>query len=294
MTKSKRQNDPPQISKDYLIKPTARMKTELYDRLKAGDDLLARKVTTQNDLGELTSDFYSWDNYNAELLKQSFNNPNNSLYKEYTYVGITIGSGGPISFGEQVNKAHGRLQSKYERLKRIYEKIELVPVLPDLEYKEPEEPKDAKSISLLENLLNKFHKVAQTIRQRHGNRETIIIKDEYDVQDLLRGLLKIYFDDVREEDYVSSYAGSNSRVDFVLKDEQIVVETKMTNEKLTDKEIGSQLLIDIGRYRNHPECKTLVCFIYDKGDHIINKVGLVKDLERMATADLKIRVFINP
>jgi REase_DpnII-MboI len=294
MAKGRKPNDPQQISKDYLIKPIDRMKKELADRLKIGDDLLTRSLTNQNELSLLKNDFYSWSNYNAELLKQSFNNANNSFYKEYTYVGIMIGSIGPSTFREAVDEIMGDVESKYNRLKRIYEKIELVPVSPELELMEAEELNDTRSLHQLENLLNRFHKVAQTIRQRYDNRPSIVIKDEYDVQDLLRGLLKIYFDDIREEDYVSSNAGSNSRVDFVLKEEQIVIETKMTNEKLTDKEIGNQLLVDIGRYRNHPDCKTLVCFIYDKGDHIINKAGLIRDLERMATDDVKIRVFINP
>jgi hypothetical protein len=294
MAKRRKPNDPQQISKDYLIKPIDRMKKELADRLKIGDDLLTRSLTNQNELSVLKNDFYSWSNYNAELLKQSFNNANNSFYKEYTYVGIMIGSIGPSTFREAVDEIMGDVEAKYNRLKRIYEKIELVPVSPELELMEAEELNDTRSLHQLENLLNRFHKVAQTIRQRYDNRPSIVIKDEYDVQDLLRGLLKIYFDDIREEDYVSSNAGSNSRVDFVLKEEQIVIETKMTNEKLTDKEIGNQLLVDIGRYRNHPDCKTLVCFIYDKGDHIINKAGLIRDLERMATDDLKIRVFINP
>src|SRR5690606_11623512 len=104
----------------------------------------------------------------------------------------------------------------------------------------------------------------------------------------------IHFDDIREEDYSPSYAGGNSRVDFVLKNENIVVETKMTNDGLKDKDIGAQLLIDIGRYRSHPNCKVLVVFVYDKFDHIRNKSGLINDLQKMKTPDLDVRVFIEP
>ncbi len=79
-----------------------------------------------------------------------------------------------------------------------------------------------------------------------------------------------------------------------MKDEKIVVETKMTNDGLKDKEIGSQLLIDIGRYRSHPDCKLLTVFVYDKSDHIRNKAGLINDLEKMSTPTLKVKIFINP
>jgi REase_DpnII-MboI len=52
------------------------------------------------------------------------------------------------------------------------------------------------------------------------------MKDEYDVQDSLHALLKLHFDDVRREEWTPSYAGSQSRMDFLLKREKIVVETK--------------------------------------------------------------------
>lgn len=44
---------------------------------------------------------------------------------------------------------------------------------------------------------------------RHGNREPLKIDDEYDVQDLLQSILRLFFDDVRAEDCVPSYAGGN-------------------------------------------------------------------------------------
>jgi hypothetical protein len=157
-----------------------------------------------------------------------------------------------------------------------------------------EQPKEDIALSVLSTLFARFHKVAQSLRQRHNDRETLIITDEYDVQDLLRSLLKLNFDDIREEDYTPSYAGSNSRVDFVLKYERIVVEVKITSDKLKDKEIGSQLLIDIGRYRSHPDCNLLAVFIYDKGDFIVNKTGLKNDLEKMSTPELEVKIFINP
>ena len=56
------------------------------------------------------------------------------------------------------------------------------------------------------------------------------IKDEYDVQDLLNALLRLNFDDVRPEEYTPSYAGSSTRVDFLLKKEKIVIEVKKTRK----------------------------------------------------------------
>ncbi len=59
-----------------------------------------------------------------------------------------------------------------------------------------------------------FHLVANQLKTRHSNRESLVISDEYDVQDLLHALLHIYFDDIRPEEWTPNYAGGSSRVDF--------------------------------------------------------------------------------
>jgi hypothetical protein len=105
--------------------------------------------------------------------------------------------------------------------------------------------------------------------------------------------LKIHFDDVRAEEWTPSYAGGSSRVDFLLKDEQIIVELKKTRASLKDRNIGEQLIIDAIRYRAHPDCKALICFVYDPEGKVGNPIGLEKDLESAVT-DIKIRVIVAP
>ncbi|MCD4685113.1 MAG: hypothetical protein K8S97_04160 [Anaerolineae bacterium] len=145
----------------------------------------------------------------------------------------------------------------------------------------------------LERLLSQFHIIVRQLKRRHDNRATLVIEDEYDVQDLLHALLLTIFDDVRPEEYTPSYAGAASRIDFVLKQEKIVIEVKMTRDKLRDKQVGDQLLIDIGRYQEHPDCETLICFVYDPGSFIRNPVGLENDLTR-EQKNLSVRVFVVP
>lgn len=82
------------------------------------------------------------------------------------------------------------------------------------------------SIKELENIFNKFHIIARQLLIRRENRSTLEITDEYDVQDLLHSLLRLYFDDVRPEEWAPSYAGSSSRMDFLLKEIKIVIEVK--------------------------------------------------------------------
>jgi hypothetical protein len=68
------------------------------------------------------------------------------------------------------------------------------------------------------------------------------VGDEYDVQYLLQGCLRGLFDDVRPEDPSPSRAGASTRIDFVLKEEQIVVEAKMTRDGLGERQIADQLI----------------------------------------------------
>lgn len=259
--------------------------------------MIERHVANGSDLGKLRSDYNFWHDFNSEFLNRAFSKTNNQYFQEYTWespIYVTSMYNESSSFAEMLGDLREDISKHLIRLQKIKEKLILIDELPGLEPVVKEVDKFEDGILYLDRLFLKFHRAAQSLRHRHADRETLILKDEYDVQDLLRSFLYLQFDDIREEDYSPSYAGGNSRVDFVLKDEKIVIETKMTNDHLRDKELGSQLLIDIGRYRAHPDCRILVVFIYDKGDHIRNKNGLINDLQRMSSSDLKVKIYINP
>ena len=82
-------------------------------------------------------------------------------------------------------------------------------------------------------------------------------------------------------------------MDFLLKEEEIAIETKMARENLRDKELGEQLIIDVANYKEHPNCKQLYCFIYDPEGIIHNPYGLEKDLSQ-SDGSFDIFVFIMP
>jgi hypothetical protein len=135
--------------------------------------------------------------------------------------------------------------------------------------------------------------VARQLRSRHDNRTTLDVEDEYDTQDLLHALLQLGFDDIRPEEWTPSYAGGSSRMDFLLKQEKIVIEVKKTRKGLAAKEVGEQLIIDIQKYQTHPDCKSLLCFVYDPEGRISNPRGLENDLSK-ETNGFKVRVVIAP
>lgn len=155
------------------------------------------------------------------------------------------------------------------------------------------EKTEVDSMQIIERLCSKFHVVSKQLKCRREERNTLEIRDEYDVQDLFHALLRIFFDDIRPEEWTPSYAGKSSRMDFLIKDHAIVIETKMARKGLNSKEIGSQLLEDIARYNEHQDCKSLICFVYDPESIILNPVGLENDLNRFKS-DMNLKVLILP
>lgn len=145
----------------------------------------------------------------------------------------------------------------------------------------------------VELVCGRFHAVARQLRSRYDGRATLNVADEYDVQNLMHALLRLFFDDVRPEEWTPSYAGKGSRMDFLLKRERIVVEAKKTRPGLGAKEIGTQLIDDITRYAQHPDCRILVCFAYDPDGLITNPRGIENDL-RQDTGEMRVRVIIAP
>jgi REase_DpnII-MboI len=152
---------------------------------------------------------------------------------------------------------------------------------------------DASSLSgKVELLCFRFPIVALQLRERHGDRTPLTMTDEYDVQDLFHALLRIFFDDVRPEEVTPSYAGKSARMDFLLPVERTVLEVKKTRAALGKAEVGSQLIEDIARYKQHPGCKRLICFVYDPENRIQNPRGLEGDLSKMHDG-LDVKVIIS-
>lgn len=129
----------------------------------------------------------------------------------------------------------------------------------------------------------RFLYVERELLKRHDKRPTLTVENEYDAQDLYRALLRMFFDDVRPEDYTASYAGGASRVDFVLPEFELAVELKRSRPSMTAKLLGEQLLIDVARYGQRSDVSHLVCIVFDHEGLLDNPRGLERDLEHDST-----------
>ena len=114
----------------------------------------------------------------------------------------------------------------------------------------------------LERLLRRLPKVIRQLRSRHGNRPPFQVTDGHDLEDLLRALLPISFDDIRPETRTPSYASGN-RTDFRLKPHGIALTLKRAASRECDKQLGEQLQEDVTHHEKEGDCKTLVAFIHD-------------------------------
>jgi hypothetical protein len=100
------------------------------------------------------------------------------------------------------------------------------------------------------------------LRWRQGDRAPFRIEDERDLEDLLRALLPLYFDDIRPEGRTPRYA-DGSRVDFRLAPERIAVAVKIARPSILVAQLTEQFREDAVYYRGRPDCRTLVVLVYD-------------------------------
>lgn len=260
---------------------TMNKKTEIIEKfIEDGNDFLGKDLTFED------SKFIAWNNALIRFMEKNYgiDSTTTKIFKEREY-------SPPIfyecSHSQFVKIFECDLKTSIEELKRILKEV----TDEDIFVKEDNNKENINAVDKVLRLTERFHLVARQLRHRYDSRETIKISDEYDVQDLFHALLHINFDDIRAEEWTPSYAGKSSRQDFLLKKENIVIEIKKTRKGLSAKELGDELIIDVGRYKVHPNCKTLVCFVYDPEEIIINPIGIEDDLTSKGT-DLNVIVKI--
>jgi hypothetical protein len=245
---------------------------QVDELIKKGEGVLGTDRLTPNVIGFPTLDssaFAEWDAQSQNFLTRH-------LGREHVYV-LRFNEKGESGYINTVENGIGILRAYREDL--LQDHLDNYRVL--------------HIDRLIENICSRFHLVARQLRLRYQERESLSVKDEYDVQDLLHAILLLYFEDIRPEEWTPSYAGKSSRMDFLLKRELVVIEAKKTRRGLGAKEVSTQLIEDIERYKSHPDCKSLYCFVYDPDGFIVNPRGVEHDLNRDGNP-FPVRVFIRP
>jgi REase_DpnII-MboI len=155
--------------------------------------------------------------------------------------------------------------------------------------------KPGKVEELLEVIVRGLRRAMHPLTHRRKGTQPLSFGSEYDVQDLLHALLRPWVSDIRPEEFTPSYAGSSTRMDFLLPAYKLVIETKIVRDRSHAKRLGDELIIDIEHYRRHPQCTSLWCVVYDPDSLIPNAGGLKADLQGpRATPDgsVNVRLFV--
>jgi hypothetical protein len=154
------------------------------------------------------------------------------------------------------------------------------------QYEPQESPQESSHIikpdsvqELLMILLRGLRRAMHPLTHRRKGAQPLSFSSEYDVQDLLHSMLRPWISDIRPEEFTPSYAGSSTRMDFLLPAHSLVIELKFVRDRAHGKRIGNELIVDIEHYRRHPACNNLWCVIYDPDHLLMNAEGLCTDLE---------------
>jgi hypothetical protein len=82
------------------------------------------------------------------------------------------------------------------------------------DYRGPSKPTEIPE--LLDVLLKGLRRAMHPLTHRRKGAQALSFTTEYDVQDLLHALLRPWIADIRPEEFTPSYAGSSTRMDFLL------------------------------------------------------------------------------
>jgi hypothetical protein len=138
----------------------------------------------------------------------------------------------------------------------------------------------AEATQLVGQFCRNYPRFVRQLQRRQRDRPGFAIDDEYDVQDSIHAVLRLWFDDVRPEEGTPSSAGKASRIDFLLKNETVALETKFVRKGKNLKELATELSADIVHYQAHQSVTFLVVLIYDPEFVIANPGGFESDLSK--------------
>jgi predicted nucleotide-binding protein len=100
-------------------------KEEVNKRIVLGEEIYNRKIQTNRQFEQARQDYYDWNDFNSELLKQSFNKPNNEYKERYDnrnhkYVYVSK------SPAEELQEFIEDVKNKVNNLKQLVAKLSLI------------------------------------------------------------------------------------------------------------------------------------------------------------------------
>lgn len=105
------------VGKDYF-------EERINERIQVGEEIYNRQIQTRQQLEEAQQNYYDWDDYNSELLKQSFNNEHNEYKTDYdrvnSFYGMFLGGGQQRN---ELQEFKEKLNNKLTNLRQLVAKM---------------------------------------------------------------------------------------------------------------------------------------------------------------------------
>lgn len=277
-----------------LLKPRDKVREMLSTQIDEARNIAPSPIRSTGELAAAEAREKQWRDYNDELLRQSFSTSDypHEYDRSQTPVHIVDDRYFDPSLEDLAARLSKSVKGQVACLESIIQRLELIRDTDDAAAAQATSDTTRGHADLV-RLAERLHRVVRQLCKRHGNRATLTVNDEYDVQDLVHSLLTIFFDDIRPEEWTPSYAGGASRIDFLLPEIETVVEIKKTRPSLSTRELGDQLIVDIEKYKRHPDCRNIFCLVYDPDEIIKNPRGVENDLDG-PTGKITVRVLIVP
>lgn len=198
-----------------------------------------------------------------------------------------------LEFKENTKNAYKHnIKKAVSTLKIIIETLESNPIpknTPNDEIIEsnPIPKNNTSNDEIIETILNRFHKVVVELKELD-----LEIQKESDVKKLLKALLGIYYENIKAEEPVESYADIGSQIDLYIKDINYGIEIKLAKNSIQQRQIVEQINDDIQKYQKLPNCEKIYFFIYNP-DFLIKNHASFDDLPSKA-GNIEITTIVTP
>jgi predicted nucleotide-binding protein len=101
---------------------------KIQERIAAGVELKGRPIRDDQTFRDVQRDYWTWDEYNEELLQQMFTSP--KIAEEYRRSFGIVALTRERYLEEKIDSLHQSIDDKIRRLTSVNERLELIPLAP--------------------------------------------------------------------------------------------------------------------------------------------------------------------
>lgn len=135
---------------------------------------------------------------------------------------------------------------------------------------------DAESIV---SALNQFQECVRYLNTRRSTGAVLNLNSEADVQDAVYLMLRPWIHDLVAESPTDRIANRFTIKDFITRQARTVIEIKYVRDVSHGRYISREMHDDIETYRHHPQCRTIIFFVYDPESLIPDQEILRQQIE---------------